>query len=59
MVLKLLEETLLTSIFIRVYRFYSINKNKETTLKRKEVLISKTRISVSLNYYDLIKKKLF
>ncbi|TSE04569.1 LytR/AlgR family response regulator transcription factor [Aquimarina algiphila] len=57
--LKSLEATLPKSIFMRVHRSYIVNKNKVTSLKGKEILISEIKIPVSSSYYDLVKDQIF
>ncbi len=57
--LKLTEKLLPPSTFIRVHRFYIVNKGKVTALKGKELLISEIKIPVSDRYNSKVKEKLF
>ncbi len=57
--LKSLEKTLDTSVFMRVHRSYIVNKQKVTSLKGRDLLLSDIKIPVSDSYYDAVKTKLF
>jgi len=57
--MKSLQETLPSSIFMRVHRSYIVNKEKVSTLKGRDLIINDTLIPVSDSYYDAVKKELF
>lgn len=57
--LKSLEKKLPSSLFMRVHRSYIVNKNKVTTLKGRDLLLSDITIPVSDSYYEVVKKDLF
>ncbi|WP_378173827.1 LytR/AlgR family response regulator transcription factor [Aquimarina sp. SS2-1] len=57
--LKLLEEILPTTTFMRVHRSFIVNKNKITALKGKDLFISEIKIPVSSSYYERVKNQLF
>mgnify|MGYP000639826226 CR=1 FL=1 len=57
--LKSLEDSLPSTLFMRVHRSYIINKNKVQSLKDKDVIIQGERIPVSTTYFDTVKKELF
>lgn len=57
--LKSLEKTLDTNVFMRVHRSYIVNKQKVTSLKGRDLLLSDIKIPVSDSYYDAVKTKLF
>ncbi len=57
--LKILEELLPKSLFMRVHRSYIINKTKVTGLKDKQLLISDVLIPISGTYSELVRQELF
>ena len=57
--LKSLEKTLDATMFMRVHRSFIVNKNKVTSLKGRDLLLSNLSIPVSDSYYDKVKQELF
>lgn len=57
--LKVLEQELPSSMFMRVHRSYIINKSSVTGLKGRDLLLSDVIIPVSDSYYEHVKQELF
>lgn len=57
--LKVLEQTLPKSLFVRVHRSYIVNQSYVTQLKGRDLYLSEKLIPVSDSYYDDVKSRLF
>ena len=57
--LKSLEDSLPSTVFMRVHRSYIVNKDKVTGLKGRDLLLGEITISVSDSYYENVKNELF
>jgi len=57
--LKTLENSLDSTVFMRVHRSYMVNTTKVTALKGKDLILDTKSIPVSSSYYEKVKETLF